>query len=45
MKNSLDSGKVQTIDGGFTIADGISVKTPGKQTFEIIKDKIDEIYE
>ncbi len=43
MKNSLDSGKVQTIDGGFTVADGISVKTPGKQTFEIIKDKIDEI--
>ena len=43
MKNSLDSGKVQTIDGGFTVADGISVKTPGKQTFEIIKDGIDEI--
>ena len=43
MKNSLDSGKIQTIDGGFTIADGISVRTPGKQTFEIIKDKIDEI--
>ena len=43
MKNSLDSGKIQTIDGGFTVADGISVRTPGKQTFEIIKDKIDEI--
>jgi len=43
MKNSLDSGKVQTIDGGFTVADGISVKTPGTTTFEIIKDKIDEI--
>ena len=43
MKNSLDSGNIQTIDGGFTVADGISVKTPGKQTFEIIKDKIDEI--
>ena len=43
MKNSLDSGKIETIDGGFTIADGISVRTPGKQTFEIIKDKIDEI--
>ena len=43
MKNSLDSGNIQTIDGGFTIADGISVKTPGKQTFEIIKNKIDEI--
>ena len=43
MKNSLDSGKVQTVDGGFTVADGISVKTPGRQTFEIIKDGIDEI--
>ena len=43
MKNSLDSGNIQTVDGGFTIADGISVKTPGKQTFEIIKNLIDEI--
>ena len=43
MKNSLDSGNIQTIDGGFTVADGISVKTPGKQTFEIIKNNIDEI--
>jgi len=43
MKNSLDSGKIETIDGGFTVADGISVRTPGKQTFEIVKDKIDGI--
>ena len=43
MKNSLKSGKLETIDGGFTVADGISVRTPGKLTFEIIKDKIDEI--
>ena len=43
MKNSIDSGKLQTVDGGFTVADGISVKTPGKQTFEIIKNMIDEI--
>jgi threonine dehydratase len=43
MKSSLDSGNIQTVDGGFTIADGISVKTPGTTTFEIIKDKIDEI--
>ena len=43
MKNSLDSGNIETVDGGFTIADGISVKTPGKQTFEIIKNQIDEI--
>ena len=43
MKNSIDSGKIQTVDGGFTVADGISVKTPGEQTFEIIKNMIDEI--
>jgi len=43
MKKSLDSGKVETIEGGFTVADGISVRTPGEQTFEIIKDKMDEI--
>ena len=43
MKNFLDSGKLETVDGGFTVADGISVKTPGKQTFEIIKNMIDEI--
>jgi len=43
MKKSLDSGKIETIEGGFTVADGISVRTPGEQTFEIIKDKIDEI--
>ena len=43
MKNSLDSGNIESVDGGFTIADGISVKTPGKQTFDIIKNQIDEI--
>jgi len=43
MKKSLDSGKLETIEGGFTVADGISVRTPGEQTFEIIKDRIDEI--
>ena len=43
MKNSLDSGKLETVDGEFTVADGISVRRPGMQTFEIIKDMIDEI--
>jgi threonine dehydratase len=43
MKKSLDSGKLETIEGGFTVADGISVRTPGKQTFEIIKNGIDDI--
>ena len=43
MKNSIESGELQTIQGGLTIADGISVKTPGKLTFDIIKNGIDEI--
>jgi threonine dehydratase len=43
MKNSLDSGKLQTVEGASTIADGISVKRPGQVTFEIIKDLIDDI--
>ena len=43
MKSSIESGELQTIQGGVTIADGISVKTPGKLTFDIIKNGIDEI--
>ena len=43
MKSSIESGRLQTIQGGLTIADGISVKTPGKLTFDIIKNGIDEI--
>jgi len=43
MKMSLESGKLETIAGGYTIADGISVKTPGTNTFEIVKKHVDEI--
>jgi threonine dehydratase len=43
MKKSLESNSLETVTGLTTIADGISVKTPGKLTFEIIKGKIDEI--
>ena len=43
MKNSVDSGKLQSVGGASTIADGISVKKPGEVTFEIIKDLIDDI--
>ena len=38
---SLESGKLETITGGHTIADGISVKTPGSNTFEIVKKYVD----
>ena len=43
MKKSLDKNSLETVTGSTTIADGISVKTPGKLTFEIIKEKIDKI--
>jgi len=43
MKMSLESGKLETVMGGYTIADGISVKTPGATTFEIVKKYVDEI--
>ena len=43
MKRSVESGHVETIDGGLTIADDISVKTPGKITFDIIHKGIDDI--
>ena len=43
MKKSIESGELKTIQGGMTIADGISVKTPGRLTFDIIKNSFDEI--
>jgi len=43
MQKSLESNSLQTVTGSTTIADGISVKTPGKLTFEIVKQKIDKI--
>ena len=43
MQKSLESNSLETVTGSTTIADGISVKTPGKLTFEIVKEKIDKI--
>ena len=43
MKKSLENNTLETVNGKMTIADGISVKTPGKVTFDIVKQKIDEI--
>jgi len=43
MKESLESGSLKTVVGARTIADGISVKTPGDLTFSIIKKLIDDI--
>jgi len=43
MKESLETGSLKTVVGARTIADGISVKTPGELTFSIIKKLIDDI--
>ena len=43
MYESLKQGSVTSSGGKRTIADGVSVKTPGQLTFSIIKDLIDEI--
>lgn len=43
MKKSLDSGKLESVKGHMTIADGISVKKPGEFTFKIINELIDDI--
>lgn len=43
MQFSLASGSVKTITAANTIADGISVKTPGKLTFEVCRKYLDDI--
>jgi threonine dehydratase len=43
MKKSLDEGNLCHISGGFSIADGISVKSPGELTFEICSKYLDDI--
>src|ERR671918_188361 len=43
MKESLDKGHLTTTNSGYTIADGISVKAPGKLTFEIATKYLDDI--
>jgi len=43
MYESLKQNKVTSSGGERTIADGISVKTPGELTFSIIKELIDDI--
>ena len=43
MKKSIDHGRICDIKGGFSIADGISVKSPGELTFEICSKYLDDI--
>ena len=42
MKASVEAGKIVTAKGS-TIADGISVATPGRHTFPIVQKYVDEI--
>ncbi len=43
MKESFASGSLKSVTGARTIADGIAVKKPGKLTFSIINELIDDI--
>ncbi|MDC0063873.1 threonine ammonia-lyase [Candidatus Nitrosopelagicus sp.] len=43
MKESFEKKSLQTVTGNSTIADGISVKTPGRITFGIVRHQIDKI--
>lgn len=43
MALSIKKDKICTLDSINTIADGISVKTPGSKTFEIVREYVDDI--
>ena len=43
MKESMVKGTLQSTSKGYTIADGISVKKPGKLTFKLAKQFLDDI--
>jgi len=43
MKASREAGNLQTLESKQTIADGVSVKTPGELTFKIVNELIDDI--
>ncbi len=44
MHDAIKNGAYQTLEAASTFADGIAVKTPGENTYEIIKDYVDEIF-
>jgi threonine dehydratase len=43
MYNSIRAGKIECLDSVSTIADGISVKEPGKNTFDAVNKYVDDI--
>lgn len=43
MYNSIRNGQIETLSAVSTIADGIAVKTPGQNTFDLINQYVDDI--
>lgn len=43
MYNSVNHGKIECLDAVSTIADGIAVKQPGENTYELVKKYVDDI--
>jgi len=43
MQTSINQGKILTVEGKASLADGITVKTPGDLTFELVKKYVDDI--
>lgn len=43
MYNAVRDGKIETLSGVSTIADGIAVKAPGETTYELVSQYVDEI--
>jgi len=43
MFNSVKDGKIECLDSVFTIADGIAVKQPGENTFNLVNQYVDDI--
>ena len=43
MYNSIKAGEIQCLDSVSTIADGIAVKKPGENTFDLISKYVDDI--
>ncbi len=43
MYNSVKDGKIKRLDNVATLADGIAVKEPGENTFELVNKYVDEI--
>lgn len=43
MYNSINAGKIECLDSVSTIADGIAVKQPGENTFDLVQHYVDDI--